>query len=486
MRDPELRAHAARRGRRPPTRRCCSSSIPSAAFPLGDPPDYEPDAADERRRASPRRRAATPLEVFYDAPAGGRRPRARDAAAAQLHRLQPRRRARDAAAPDERVGPRRRRRALRHDLRREHAHVHAHALGARPRRTTGCRSSGSCSKMTRETAALYGLGDRGALAPGHARRRATSSTSTGCTLARAARWCTTCPATRRRFVQGADGYVATVKRGEVDPARRRTTRAPARPARPRRARGARPRLRAERPVHAVLGRVANRPRRRARRVRHRRRGARELAAAAEAAGFGACYVTDHPFPDDRWLATGGHHALDPMVVLAVAGAATTTLRLQTHVFVRRVPQPVPCGEVGAEPRRPVGRAGDPRRRGRIPAAGVRRAGRRLRRTQRAHRRGDRRDGRGVDDRRCRARRSPLPPRGNTMLPRPIAQPHPPIWVGGNSKLAIRRAVERGQGWLPFPNPQAASSALSAGDRRAPAAPRRIRSSCAGTSTTGSW
>jgi alkanesulfonate monooxygenase SsuD/methylene tetrahydromethanopterin reductase-like flavin-dependent oxidoreductase (luciferase family) len=50
-------------------------------------------------------------------------------------------------------------------------------------------------------------------------------------------------------------------------------------------------------------------------------------------------------------------------------------------------------------------------------------------------------------------------RGNTMLPRPIAQPHPPIWIGGNSKLAIRRAVERGQGWLPFPNPQAASRAL---------------------------
>src|SRR6476660_4346970 len=59
----------------------------------------------------------------------------------------------------------------------------------------------------------------------------------------------------------------------------------------------------------------------------------DLAAAAEAAGFGACYVTDHPFPDDRWLETGGHHALDPRVVLGVAGAATSTLRLQTNVFV---------------------------------------------------------------------------------------------------------------------------------------------------------
>ncbi|WP_116996949.1 TIGR03619 family F420-dependent LLM class oxidoreductase [Desertimonas flava] len=35
----------------------------------------------------------------------------------------------------------------------------------------------------------------------------------------------------------------------------------------------------------------------------------------------------------------------------------------------------------------------------------------------------------------------------TMI-RPVQQPHPPIWVGGNGRRAIRRAVELGQGWLP--------------------------------------
>ena len=40
--------------------------------------------------------------------------------------------------------------------------------------------------------------------------------------------------------------------------------------------------------------------------------------------------------------------------------------------------------------------------------------------------------------------------GNTMLPRPVQQPHPPIWVGGNSRRAIRRAVEHADGWIPFP------------------------------------
>jgi alkanesulfonate monooxygenase SsuD/methylene tetrahydromethanopterin reductase-like flavin-dependent oxidoreductase (luciferase family) len=40
--------------------------------------------------------------------------------------------------------------------------------------------------------------------------------------------------------------------------------------------------------------------------------------------------------------------------------------------------------------------------------------------------------------------------GNTMLPRPVQQPGPPVWVGGNSRRAIRRAVELGDGWSPFP------------------------------------
>ena len=35
-----------------------------------------------------------------------------------------------------------------------------------------------------------------------------------------------------------------------------------------------------------------------------------------------------------------------------------------------------------------------------------------------------------------------------FLPRPVQQPHPPIWIGGNSKHAIRRAAELGNGWHP--------------------------------------
>jgi probable F420-dependent oxidoreductase len=44
--------------------------------------------------------------------------------------------------------------------------------------------------------------------------------------------------------------------------------------------------------------------------------------------------------------------------------------------------------------------------------------------------------------------------GNTMWPRPVQRPHPPIWVGGNSRRAARRAARHAQGWSPFPAPEA--------------------------------
>jgi probable F420-dependent oxidoreductase len=35
-----------------------------------------------------------------------------------------------------------------------------------------------------------------------------------------------------------------------------------------------------------------------------------------------------------------------------------------------------------------------------------------------------------------------------FYPKPIQKPHPPIWIGGISKQAIKRAVELGNGWHP--------------------------------------
>src|SRR5262245_52676837 len=58
-----------------------------------------------------------------------------------------------------------------------------------------------------------------------------------------------------------------------------------------------------------------------------------MARAAEAAGFDAVAVSDHPAPPARWVATGGHHTVDPFVVLSFAAAATTRIRVLTQVIV---------------------------------------------------------------------------------------------------------------------------------------------------------
>jgi probable F420-dependent oxidoreductase len=40
-----------------------------------------------------------------------------------------------------------------------------------------------------------------------------------------------------------------------------------------------------------------------------------------------------------------------------------------------------------------------------------------------------------------------------FMPKPVSQPHPPIWVGGESPAALRRTVQFGDGWYPVSNNQ---------------------------------
>jgi len=37
----------------------------------------------------------------------------------------------------------------------------------------------------------------------------------------------------------------------------------------------------------------------------------------------------------------------------------------------------------------------------------------------------------------------------SFLPKPVQKPHPPIWVGGESRPALRRTAELADGWYPF-------------------------------------
>lgn len=185
----------------------------------------------------------------------------------------------------------------------------------------------------------------------------------------------------------------------------------------------------------------------------------EMAAAAEAAGFDAVYVTDHPAPDDRWLAGGGHHALDPLVALAFAAAATATLRLHTHVFVAAYRNPFLAAKSVAtldalSGGRVILGVAAGYLRPEFGALGVDFEARNdlLDESIAVMKRAWTEEAIAVEGAGFRAR-------SVTQRPRPASRPHPPIWVGGNSTRAMRRAVEHGQGWSPFPNPPSASAAV---------------------------
>lgn len=176
----------------------------------------------------------------------------------------------------------------------------------------------------------------------------------------------------------------------------------------------------------------------------------EMAEAIERAGFDACWVTEHPFPSDEWMASGGHHSLDPFVALTAAAMVTKSLRLHTNILVLPYRNPFLTAKSIASLDAVSG--------GRVimgVAAGY------LEDEYRAL-------GANFEERNALTDEALVAIKqawtgqsikldgrhfqvaGNTMLPTPVQDPHPPIWVGGNTKLAIRRAAEHGQGWSPFP------------------------------------
>ena len=184
----------------------------------------------------------------------------------------------------------------------------------------------------------------------------------------------------------------------------------------------------------------------------------EVARAAEAAGFHALAFTEHPMPPDRWLEAGGHDAVDPFIALTWAAAATERLQLLTNITVLPYRNPFLLAKTVATLDALSG--------GRVilgAAAGY------LKSEFRAL---------GVDfDERNALFDEALDvlamtwagqpvtvegrhfsAKGNQLVPRPVQQP-PPIWVGGNSAAARRRAATKAQGWMPFANPPGALPAV---------------------------
>lgn len=180
-------------------------------------------------------------------------------------------------------------------------------------------------------------------------------------------------------------------------------------------------------------------------------GADELAAvarAADEAGLGYIAVCDHvAVPTDKAQAMGAEW-WDTVATLAWLAGITERVRLLSHVYVPAYRHPLAAAKAWAtldavSHGRAVMGVGAGHVEGEFAALGVDFSAR----------------GALLDEaidalRACFAVEVPTHKGGRWQFsglaqrPRPIQDGGPPIWVGGSSAPAIRRAARRGDGWLP--------------------------------------
>lgn len=174
---------------------------------------------------------------------------------------------------------------------------------------------------------------------------------------------------------------------------------------------------------------------------------REMAVALEAAGADACCVTDHPAPVSEWLHRYGHDELDPFTGLAFAAAATTRLRVHTHIVNLSYRQPFITAKAAATLQvlsggRLILGVGVGYQSGEFEALGADFV-----------RRGARAD-EALEVLRRTWSGGPITFDGSdfsarSVEPRPVPDPPPTLWVGGGSERAVQRAARWGDGWSPF-------------------------------------
>jgi probable F420-dependent oxidoreductase len=174
----------------------------------------------------------------------------------------------------------------------------------------------------------------------------------------------------------------------------------------------------------------------------------EVAVACERAGFTGIALTEHPVPGARWLDSGGHQSLDPLVALGYVAGATRRLKLLTNLVVAPYRNPFLLAKAAATVDKLSGGRlilglGAGYQKSEFFALGI-----------------DFEERNALFDEVLDA--LPLHWSGEPFSfegrhfnardviarPRPVQHPIP-IWIGGNSKLSRRRAVSKAQGWMPM-------------------------------------
>jgi probable F420-dependent oxidoreductase len=182
-----------------------------------------------------------------------------------------------------------------------------------------------------------------------------------------------------------------------------------------------------------------------------------VARTAEDAGWAGVCFDEHPIPPAYWRDGGdGHDAVDPFVALAVAAAVTRRIRLVVYATIVSIRNPfllaktVATLDVISGGRVELGMVA-----GYLPeefaALGV------------SFERRNQYFEENVDAMKSAWTGEPVTLHTERFdavdvraQPRPVQRPHPPLWVGGNSRAAMRRVVKCGAGWMALVNPRGRS------------------------------
>ena len=176
----------------------------------------------------------------------------------------------------------------------------------------------------------------------------------------------------------------------------------------------------------------------------------ETACKAEELGFDALFVNDHVIVDDAPRSAPWRNVYDPLMVLSHVAARTSTVLLGTSVLIMPYRNPIVTAKMVAtldqlSGGRAIAGVGAGWNEAEYDALGVPYHERGARTTEYL--------------RLWQACWEPGPTTFHGRFfsfdqmhvsPKPLQQPHPPIWIGGSSHASLRRAARFAQVWQPTP------------------------------------
>ena len=178
----------------------------------------------------------------------------------------------------------------------------------------------------------------------------------------------------------------------------------------------------------------------------------KTACKAEELGFDALFVNDHVIVDDSPRNEPWRNVYDPLMVLSYVAACTSTIKLGTSVLIMPYRNPIVTAKMVAtldqmSGGRAIAGVGSGWNMEEYDALGV------------PYRQRGGRTNEYLHLWKACWEEGPTSFNGRYfqfdnmhVYPKPLQQPHPPIWVGGSGAGSLRRAARFAEVWQPTPTP----------------------------------